>query len=87
MATRRLRKRLDILNETLKDYYGFILVSKEEGFEVQYLGELKAPPDLPMISFIHLCNLSIYPYSQRGVFSSEEKGKGEDGKSLSLRKG
>ncbi len=59
----RLRKRrnLDSLNEKLRNYFGFQIGQKDGSFMVQYFEDIHIPKDLPLIGFIRLSDLSIYP--------------------------
>ncbi|RLC73475.1 MAG: hypothetical protein DRI26_00780 [Chloroflexi bacterium] len=72
------RKRLDVLNERLRDYYGFQFIRKDDVIEVEYLKNPAPPEDLPLIGFIRLSDLSIYPPQETGGSQDgdEEEKKG-----------
>ena len=67
------RKNLDGLNEKLQNYFGFQVIKKDSSFIVQYFEDIHPPEDLPLLGFIRLSDLSIYPNSETPASSEEER--------------
>ena len=69
------RKKLDPLNEALRNFYGFQLVQNDNGFTVEYFENPRPPDNLKTIGFLNF---------HREHFL-QKRGKALDGKySISL---
>jgi len=72
------RKKISSLNETLKNFYGFQLVKKDNGFVVEYLENPKPPKDLPIIGNFVISSISSFRSSQREASFGEKEQKQSD---------
>jgi len=54
------RKRIQSLNETLRNFFGFQLVQNDSSFVVEYFENPRAPEDLKTIGFLNFSNFSIF---------------------------
>jgi len=61
------RKRIQSLNETLRNFYGFQLVQSNSDFTVEYFENPKPPEDLKPIGFLNFSNFSISQFSQTDI--------------------
>jgi len=71
------RKRLDSLNEALRNFYGFQLVQNDSGFTVEFFENPRPPDDLKTIGFLNFSDFSISQFSQREP-SPENKDQKEE---------
>jgi len=69
------RKRIQSLNETLRNFFGFQLVQNNSDFMVEYFENPKPPEDLKTIGFLNFSNFSISQFSQTDTSSRKEEEK------------
>jgi len=83
------RKKIQFLNETLRNFYGFQLVQNDGGFTVEYFENPQPPADLKTIGFLNFSNFSISQFSQTSISSekeNEEQNSGEKCVSVKVEK-
>jgi len=66
------RKKIQSLNETLRNFYGFQLVQNDGGFMVEYFENPRPPEDLKPIGFLNFSNFSISQFSQTSILPEKE---------------
>ena len=84
------RKKLNSLNETFRNFFGFQIERQNDTFSVTYFENPKPPEDLNLIgkygSFNHLTDLTISPLSQTDTSpEKEEKNRDSEEKGVSVK--
>jgi len=67
------RKRIQSLNETLRNFFGFQLVQNNSDFTVEYFENPKPPEDLKTLGFLNFSIFSISQFSQTDTTSGRDE--------------